>query len=167
MKPASFLITLSILLLLNCASREEKLERTKESVNHISEALKNIKGESIVLTNTDMSSRSTYYIIDNKIGYINEEQYTHTGHFVNLYYFLNDRLIHINSRGMDYIKDNDKLNKKSIRAQIYFDDEEVLEATIIENGKEVELNDSLKIRILTHSQKLISLAREDLNKNNK
>lgn len=167
MKFATYLLTLSFLLLLNCASREEKLERTKEFVSHISETLKNIKGKNIVLTNSEMSSRSTYYIIDDKISYINEEQYTQTGHFVNLYYFQNDRLVHINSRGMDYVNENDKLTKKSIRAQIYFYQEEVLESTIIENGNRAELNENEKSRILTHSQKLFSLASEELSKQNR
>ncbi|MFO7526254.1 MAG: hypothetical protein R6W68_12455 [Ignavibacteriaceae bacterium] len=166
MKFASYLITLCFLLLLNCASREEKLEKTKEYVNQIKEALTNIKGESIVWTDSSMSSRSTYYIIDDKIKYINEEQYTRTGHFVNLYYFNNDKLVHINSRGMDYVNENDKLKKKASRVQIYFDDDEVLESIIIENGVEVELNENNKLFILDHSKKLMSLAREDLNKDN-
>lgn len=166
MKFASFLLTLCILLLLNCASREEKLERTKEFVNQIKEALISIKGESIVLTDSSISSRSTYYIIDDKICYINEEQYTRTGHFVNLYYYQNDRLVHINSRGMDYVNDNDKLIKKSIRAQIYFNNEEVLESTIIENGDNIELDENYKLMILAHAQKLMTLAREDLQKDN-
>lgn len=151
-----------LLLLIGCASSEEKLEKAKSIVNKINEELKVIKGKNLFYSDNEIRSRFTYYLISGEVKFINEEMFTETGHFFNLYYFESDKLIFLDGKSMSYLPKKGGFNKKPVNMKIYFDDSVVLEAMVIESREIIELPDSKIDEIIAHSKKLYKLSREHL-----
>ncbi len=146
----------------SCASREQRLERTKEKVNVINEELKTIKGENLFYSDEKNRSRFTFYLIDEKIKFINEELFSEFGHFVNLYYFENRKLIYLDSKSLGYIPDENGFIKKPATRKIYFYGDEILESDVIIKSERVELSRDELDEIIGHSNTLMRLSSEHL-----
>jgi|SRR5690606_33248359 len=155
-------IILAAIILISCASREEKLERTKEKVDAMKESLANIKGDNIYINEPDSRNRISYYLIDDKISFINEEIKTHSSHFINLYYYDNGKLIYLNSKGLDYQQTEEKFDKLAKNYSVYFNGTEILESAVIVNKAYVDLTDDEKNKILEYSSKIYNMSEEHL-----
>jgi hypothetical protein len=151
-----------LLLLVGCASNEEKLEKTKSIVDEINEELKVTKGKNLFYSDNEIRSRFTYYLISGEVKFINEEMFTETGHFLNLYYFESNKLIFLDGKSMSYIPKEGGFNKKPVKMEIYFDNSVVLEAKVIESREIKELSDSKIGEVIAHAKKLYELSREHL-----
>ncbi len=153
-------------LSLSCASKEEKLERAKEKVKIINDSTAWLKGESIYIRGAEQRTRFTYYTIGGEIKFINEEVFTLTGHFVNLYYFDDGKLIYLDSRSISYIPSEKGTTKKPADKKIYFDNKTVLESDVIIMGEKVELERSQIDEIINYAAYLLDTSYSHI-KNNK
>lgn len=160
MAKKSIVLLLPFLILISCASKEEKLQNYKDYVQKISDTLKFEDGFNTIKVIGEKRSIFRSYFLDDKLVFINEDlSIGNRGTSANKYFFKDDVLIHYSEHSIFMEPDSSgKKNKFQIKGSIYFDGENVLEFERFKTEGTIEFsNDEIKA-ILKQSELLKELA---------
>ncbi len=160
MAKKSIVLLLPFLILISCASKEEKLQNYKDYVQKISDTLKFEDGFNTIKVIGEKRSIFRSYFLDDKLVFINEDlSIGNRGTSANKYFFKDDVLIYYSEHSIFMEPDSSgKKNKFQIKGSIYFDGENVLEFERFKTEGTIEFsNDEIKA-ILEQSELLKELA---------
>ncbi|GMU95659.1 MULTISPECIES: hypothetical protein [Ignavibacterium] len=158
-KTILFISFLFFLTAYSCASREEKVELIKQEV----EVIKNKTDKAQMLTGVFVQgeNRSNFraYFDDNDLIYIYEDLAKgYWSGVTNLYFFKDDELIYLSQKEVGF-EGPDSKTKRSVEVEIYFDGENVLESSKKLKGQFVDIPREEINEILSHTKKLIEVAK--------
>jgi len=147
----------------SCASQEERLQLAKQEVEIINSKLD--KAEMITGLMFRGENRFSYraYFVDDELVYIfSDVNIGSISASTNFYYFHNGNLIYLNKQevGFDPVQ---KKRKRSVKTEIYFDKEEILESVKIVSGNYAELPHEEIEEIQKDAKSLYNTAMEKMN----
>lgn len=144
----------------SCASQEERLQLAKQEVEVINSKLDNaewIKG--LAFRNENRYSYRAYFIDDELVYIFSDVNLGIASAASNYYYFHKGKLIYFKKEEVGF--DNlESKKKRSIKIDIYFDGDEVLESTKIYAKNYDELTQEEIQAILEEAKKLYKTANE-------
>jgi len=159
-----FTYLLPFLMIISCASSEEKLQNIKDYVVKLSAEIKFEDGFDAIKVRGEKRSRFRSYYQNNELVFINEDMNIgNRGDSANKYFFRNGILVYYKEDTI--LKKDDSLNvygKTPLRTEIYFDGNSVLQSERIIKGVLLPLSDKEINSIIEHSKILKELA--DINK---
>jgi hypothetical protein len=155
---------LPFLLVLSCASKDEKLQNIKDYVEKISNEIKFEDGFDAIKVRGEKRSRFRSYYQNDELVFINEDMNIgNRGNSANKYYLRNNTLVYYSEQSLIMKDDSLKIKSKSmIRTEIYFSGNETIQSERILQGNSLPLTDAEIKSIIEHYNILKELA--DINK---
>lgn len=154
---------LLFVLIISCASKDEKLQNYKDYVQKVSSQLKVEEGFSTIKVLGERRSIFSSYYLENQLVYINEDMSIgNRGSSANHYYFKDGRLIHYTQNTI--LMRDDSLNistKTMINLGMYLDGKILLESEYWIGGTQKVITESDIERVITHSELLMELANKN------
>ncbi len=154
------ILFLGLVLIISCASKDEKLQNYKDYIKKVSDQIKAENGNRIIKVLGERRSIFSSYFIDNDLVFINEDvNIGNRGQSANQYYFKNNKLIYYNERTLLMHDDSLKIDKKTmINLELFLDGNEILESQYwIGNVQSVLVEKDID-NIIKHSKLLNDLA---------
>jgi len=147
----------------SCASQEERLQLAKQEVEIINSKLD--KAEMISGLMFRGENRFSYraYFVDDELVYIfSDINFGSNSASTDFYYFQNGNLIYLNRQevGFDPIQQK---RKRSVKTEIYFDRDEILESVKTVAGNYAEITQEEIEEIQRNAESLYSTAMEKMN----
>ncbi len=144
----------------SCASQEEKLSLAKQEVEVINSKL----DKAVMITGLMFRDENRFayraYFVDDKLVYIfSDNNHGTQSASTNFYYFNKEKLLYYSSQevGFDPVRKN---KKRSIKTDIYFDGNEILESVRTITGNYAEINNEEVEKIKEDALKLYNAALE-------
>lgn len=159
--PKKFIVFLvPFLILISCASKEEKLKNLKDYVQKISETVKFEDGFNTIKVIGEKRSIFRSYFLEDDLVFINEDlSIGNKGSSANKYFFKDNVLIHYSEHSVFIQSDSSgKKNKSQIKGSIFFDGENVIEAERLSIDGIINFSDDEIKAILEKSELLRDLA---------
>lgn len=157
-------IFFSVVLIVACASKEERLQNRIQLVNEF-KALDDFDKNNILFYELDnLRSKFTYYSKDGEIKIINEELYSDNNTNSNcIYYYYDSKPIYTKILRIRIDRENSQLFRNDIEIEIYFDTNyEALYSFKVENKAEQQIATEELKSIYEHARKLFTIAKADL-----
>lgn len=155
-----FVLCIPFLMILSCASKEEKLQNYKDYVQKIAASIKYEDGFDCIKVTSEKRSKFRSYYLENELVYINEDlSIGNRGRSANHYYFKDNKLIYCEQKQL-LLKD-DSLNIKSktnITLNFYVDGYEILESEYWIGGQQTLLVENDVRQIVEYVNSLKALA---------
>lgn len=160
MAKKSIVLLLPFLILISCASKEEKLQNYKNYVQNISDTLKFEDGFNTIKVIGEKRSIFRSYFLGDELVFINEDlSIGNRGTSANKYFFKDNVLIHYSEHSIFMEPDSSgKKSKFQIKGSIYFDGKTVLEAERFKTEGIIEFSKVEIKAILEQSELLKELA---------
>ena len=121
---------LGFVLIISCASKDEKLQNYKDYIKKISDEMKVEDGVKTIKVIGEKRSIFSSYFINDDLVFINEDvSIGNRGSSANQYYFKDNKLINYNQRTL--LMKDDSLNittKTMINLELFLDGKEILES---------------------------------------
>ena len=121
---------LGFVLIISCASKDEKLQNYKDYIKKISDEMKVEDGVKTIKVIGERRSIFSSYFINDDLVFINEDvSIGNRGSSANQYYFKDNKLINYNQRTL--LMKDDSLNittKTMINLELFLDGKEILES---------------------------------------
>lgn len=151
---------LGFVLIISCASKDEKLQNYKDYIKKISTEIKVEDGVKAIKVFGERRSIFSSYFINDDLVFINEDvSIGNRGSSANQYYFKDNKLINYNQRTL--LMKDDSLNittKTMINLELFLDGKEILESQYwIGSVQTVIVEKDIDI-ILGHAELLKELA---------
>lgn len=144
----------------SCASQEERLQLVKQEVEIINKKLDNAEMVTgLAFRGENRYSYRAYFIDDELIYIFSDVNLNIYSGSTNYYYFNNGNLIHCNKHEVGFDK-SDAKKKRSVKIDIYFDGDKVLEATKIFAKNYDEISKEEVKMILDEADMLYNKAKE-------
>lgn len=154
---------LGFVLIISCASKDEKLQNYKDYIKKIADEIKYEDGFNTIKVMGERRSIFRSYFLNDKLVFINEEVgIGDRGSSVNHYYFKDDQLISYEQKTI--LMKDDSLNIKSktmISLGIYFDDKTILESDYWIGSVKTTVIESDIEKIISHATLLKELAEKN------
>lgn len=151
---------LGFVLIISCASKDEKLQNYKDYVQKISNEIKYEDGFNTIKVLGERRSIFRSYFLNDELVFITEDvTIGNRGSSVNQYYFKDDKLINYNQKTI-VLKD-DSLNitsKTMITMQMFLSGSEILESDFWIGGVQNTVVQSDVEKIIGHAELLKELA---------
>lgn len=151
---------LGFVLIISCASKDEKLQNYKDYIKKISDEIKVENGFKTIKVFGERRSIFSTYFVDDDIVFINEDvSIGNRGSSANQYYFKDNQLINYNQRTL--LMRDDSLNIKSktmINLELFLDGKEILESEYWIGSVQTVLVEKDVDNIINHSTLLKALA---------
>lgn len=156
-------IAVPFLLLISCASKDERLQNYKEYVQKIADSLKFEDGFNTIKVIGEKRSIFRSYFIDDELVFINEDMSIgNRGSSANKYFFKDDDLIYFEENSLFMYPDSTgKKGKYQIKGSIYFDGNEILEIERFKTEGVTEYTKEDIDTILSHSKLLQESAKKN------
>lgn len=154
---------LGFVLVVSCASKDEKLQNNKDYIKKIADEIKFEDGFNTIKVIGERRSIFRSYFIDDKLVFINEDvSISDRGTSVNHYYFKDDQLISYEQKTI--LMRDDSLNitsKTMISLGIYLDNKIILESNYWIGGVQTTVVESDVEKVISHSALLKELAEKN------
>lgn len=151
---------LGFVLIISCASKDEKLQNYKDYVQKISNEIKYEDGFNTIKVLGERRSIFRSYFLNDELVFITEDvTIGNRGSSVNQYYFKDDKLINYNQKTI-VLKD-DSLNitsKTMVTMQMFLSGSEILESDFWIGGVQNTVVQSDVEKIIGHAELLKELA---------
>ena len=151
---------LGFVLIISCASKDEKLQNYKDYIQKISNEIKFEDGFNTIKVIGERRSIFRSYFLKDELVFITEDVSIGTrGSSVNQYYFKDNNLISYNQKTI--ILKDDSLNitsKTMITMQIFLNDKEILESDFWIGGAQNTVVQNDVEKIIGHAKLLKELA---------
>lgn len=151
---------LGFVLIISCASKDEKLQNYKDYVQKISNEIKYEDGFNTIKVIGERRSIFRSYFLNDELVFITEDvTIGNRGSSVNQYYFKDDKLINYNQKTI-VLKD-DSLNitsKTMVTMQMFLSGSEILESDFWIGGVQNTVVQSDVEKIIGHAELLKELA---------
>jgi hypothetical protein len=154
---------LGFVLVVSCASKDEKLQNNKDYIKKIADEIKFEDGFNTIKVIGERRSIFRSYFIDDKLVFINEDvSISDRGTSVNHYYFKDDQLISYEQKTI--LMRDDSLNitsKTMISLGIYLDNKIILESNYWIGGVQTTVVESDVEKVISHAALLKELAEKN------
>jgi len=149
-----FILLMLFLVILSCASKEEKLQAYKDYVAKISSGLMYEEGINNIKVIGERRSIFRSYFADEQLVFINENMSIgRRGESANHYYFKDNELIHFEEKSILFKDDSLSIDRKTIVNSLFFiDGNDTLETNRIIGGEQQALSFEEINRIIKHAQ---------------
>jgi len=151
---------LGFVLIISCASKDEKLQNYKDYVQKISNEMRYEDGFNTIKVLGERRSIFRSYFLNDELVFITEDvTIGNRGSSVNQYYFKDDKLINYNQKTI-VLKD-DSLNitsKTMVTMQMFLNDKEILESDFWIGGLQNTVVQNDVEKIIGHAKLLKELA---------
>lgn len=154
---------LGFVLIISCASKDEKLQNYKDYIKKIADEIKYEDGFNTIKVIGERRSIFRSYFLNDELVFINEEVgIGDRGSSVNHYYFKDDQLVSYEQKAI--LMKDDSLNIKSktmISLGIYLDDKTILESDYWIGSVKTTVIESDIVKIISHATLLKELAEKN------
>ncbi len=154
---------LGFVLVVSCASKDEKLQNNKEYIKKIADEIKFEDGFNTTKVLGERRSIFRSYFLNDELVFINEEvTIADRGSSVNHYYFKDDQLISYEQKTI--LMRDDSLNitsKTMITLGMYLDNKTILESNYWIGSVQTTLVESDLEKIISHAELLKELAEKN------
>ena len=154
---------LGFVLVVSCASKDEKLQNNKDYIKKIADEIKFEDGFNTIKVIGERRSIFRSYFIDDKLVFINEDvSISDRGTSVNHYYFKDDQLISYEQKTI--LMRDDSLNitsKTMISLGIYLDNKIILESNYWIGGVQTTVVENDVEKVMSHAALLKELAEKN------
>jgi hypothetical protein len=151
---------LGFVLIISCASKDEKLQNYKDYVQKISNEIKYEDGFNTIKVVGERRSIFRSYFLNDELVFITEDvTIGNRGSSVNQYYFKDDKLINYNQKTIVLKDDSLNINSKTmITMQMFLSGSEILESDFWIGGVQNTVVQSDVEKIIGHAELLKELA---------
>jgi len=156
-------VMLSFVLIISCASKDEKLQNNKDYIQKIANEIKFEDGFNTIKVIGERRSIFRSYFLNDELVFVNEEvSIGNRGSSANQYYFKEDKLIHYTQKTL--LMKDDSLNittKTMITLEMFIDGNSVLESDYWIGGTQTPVVESDVSKIINHATLLKGLAEKN------
>lgn len=157
-------ILIAFILIISCASKDEKLQNYKDYAQKISGEIKFEDGfNTIKVIGERRSIFRSYFVNDNLVFITEDVSIGNRGSSVNQYYFKDDKLIHFNQKTILIKDDSLKISSKTmITLMMYLDGNTILESdhwiggvktTVVEKDADQVINQAILLKDLAEKNR--------------
>ena len=154
---------IGFVLIISCASKDEKLQNFKDYVQKVSNEIKFEDGFNTIKVLGERRSIFRSYFIDDKLVFVNEDvSIGNRGSSANQYYFKDNKLISYTQKTL--LMKDDSLNittKTMITFEMFLDGNVILESNYWIGGVQTTVVESDVEKIISHSVLLKELAEKN------
>ena len=154
---------IGFVLIISCASKDEKLQNFKDYVQKVSNEIKFEDGFNTIKVLGERRSIFRSYFIDDKLVFVNEDvSIGNRGSSANQYYFKDNKLISYTQKTL--LMKDDSLNittKTMITFEMFLDGIVILESNYWIGGVQTTVVESDVEKIISHSELLKELAEKN------
>lgn len=154
---------IGFVLIISCASKDEKLQSYKNYVQEISDSLKFENGFNTIKVLGERRSRFRSYFVNDELVFINEDlNIGKRGTSANKYFFKDGELVHFKEHSILMKDDSLNIKNKSIiNSTLYLNGEEILESDRMITGVPTPFSKEEVTAIVKHSKILQELAQKN------
>lgn len=151
---------LGFVLIISCASKDEKLQNYKDYIQKISNEIKIEDGfKTIKIIGERRSVFNSYFLNDELVFIVEDVNIGNRGSSANQYYYKNNQLINFNQRTILVKDDSLQINTKTmITLKLFLDGDTVLESEYWIGGVKKDILESEVEKVISHSDLLKDLA---------